>query len=217
MATFGEKLKSIRLEKNLSQEQLADLLGTSKQVISRYETNQRTPKITVAKQYAEKLCIDLNYLIDDAIGYQGLISPKISEDTVTFRAHVDIAAGYDQPAEPLADWEGDSIEVPLSYLHGRPISEFFMIRIRGNSMYPHYQDGDYVLVRKTDALDYSGQIGVLLHGDEGTIKKIEYTPGEDWLRLVPLNPEYMTKTIEGSELETCRIIGVPKLIIRETE
>lgn len=62
---FGDKLKRIRIERELSQQQLADLLGTSKQVISRYETNQRTPKITVAQEYADKLNVPLNYLIDE--------------------------------------------------------------------------------------------------------------------------------------------------------
>lgn len=214
-ATFGEKLKALRLEKGLSQDQLAEVLGTSKQVISRYETNQRTPKITVAQQYADRLGVSLGSLIDNSIDYNGLQPPSVTEEVVTFRAHVDIAAGYDHPAEPLADWEGDSIEVPVSYLHGRPMNDYFMIRIKGHSMYPHYQAGDYVLVLKADTLDYSGQIGVLLHGDEGTIKKIEYMPGEDWLKLIPLNPEYMPKTIEGAELETCRIIGIPKLIMRD--
>lgn len=65
--SFGDKLKKLRLQKDLSQQQLADFLGTSKQVISRYETNQRTPKITVAQEYADRLNIPLNYLIDDSI------------------------------------------------------------------------------------------------------------------------------------------------------
>lgn len=67
MALFGEKLKAIRIERKMSQEQLAELLGTSKQVISRYETNQRTPKITVAQEYAEKLNVERSYLIDDTV------------------------------------------------------------------------------------------------------------------------------------------------------
>lgn len=64
---FGDKLKCIRLERKLSQEDLATILNTSKQVISRYETNQRTPKITIAKEYADKLNVPLNYLIDDSV------------------------------------------------------------------------------------------------------------------------------------------------------
>ena len=142
-------------------------------------------------------------------------SVNSTEDVVTFRVNVDIAAGYDQPASPLSDWESTTIDVPVSSLHGRPQEDFFTIRISGNSMYPHYQDGDYVLIQRADTLDYSGQVGVMLCGDEGTIKKIEYVEGEDWLRLIPFNPEYAPKKISGADLEQCRIIGIPKLLIRD--
>ena len=67
MSTFGEKLKQIRRTHDWSQEELANVLGTSKQVISRYENNQRTPKITTAQQYADILQIPLKYLIDESI------------------------------------------------------------------------------------------------------------------------------------------------------
>lgn len=53
--SFGANLKNIRDMRDMSQDELAVLLGTSKQVISRYETGQRTPKITTVDEYAEKL------------------------------------------------------------------------------------------------------------------------------------------------------------------
>lgn len=65
--SFGDKLKKIRIDRDLSQEELGNLLGTSKQVISRYETNQRTPKITVVEEYAKKLDVPLDYLINNSI------------------------------------------------------------------------------------------------------------------------------------------------------
>lgn len=64
---FGTKLKKIRISRNMSQDDLAKFLGTSKQVISRYETNQRTPKITTAQEYALKLNVPLLYLVDNNI------------------------------------------------------------------------------------------------------------------------------------------------------
>lgn len=65
--SFGMKLRRIRRERDLSQEAFADFLGTSKQVISRYETDQRTPKITTVQDYARKLKVPLLYLTDDTV------------------------------------------------------------------------------------------------------------------------------------------------------
>lgn len=59
---FGKRLKQIREARNMSQDEFANLLGTSKQVISRYETSQRTPKITTVYEYAQKLGVSLEQL-----------------------------------------------------------------------------------------------------------------------------------------------------------
>lgn len=83
-------------------------------------------------------------------------------------------------------------------------------------MYPMYHEGDTVLIRKQPSLEKSGDIGAIMYDNEcATLKKIEYVPGEDWLTLVPINPEYKPKTISGADLEQCRVLGVPWLLIRE--
>lgn len=63
--TFGNKLKLIRQKNGWSQSDLARRLNTSKQVISRYENEQTTPKITVGVQYAKMLGVPINVLLDD--------------------------------------------------------------------------------------------------------------------------------------------------------
>ena len=61
-------------------------------------------------------------------------------------------------------------------------------------MYPLYMDGDKVLILKQSTLNRSGEIGAILYnGDNATLKKVEYVEGEDWMKLVPVNPEYPPK------------------------
>lgn len=62
--SFGERLREIRKEKGLTQEAFAQLLGTSKQVLSRYETGQRSPKISQVQEYAKKLGVSAEYLME---------------------------------------------------------------------------------------------------------------------------------------------------------
>ncbi|MCL2638359.1 MAG: helix-turn-helix domain-containing protein, partial [Oscillospiraceae bacterium] len=66
LVTFGDRLRQIRKEQGLSLEELGKVLGTSKQVLSRYETNQRAPKVSVAAEYAKKLNVSLDYMMGDA-------------------------------------------------------------------------------------------------------------------------------------------------------
>lgn len=64
--TFGEKLKKYREEHGMSQEQLGAVLGTSKQVISRYEKGQRSPQLDTVQSYALKLDLPIVYLADNS-------------------------------------------------------------------------------------------------------------------------------------------------------
>ena len=65
MSNFGEALRKIRNEKSMTQDELAILLGTSKQVISRYENGQRSPKVSVVAEFAERLGVSIGYLTGD--------------------------------------------------------------------------------------------------------------------------------------------------------
>lgn len=73
MATFGEKLKAIRFDRDLSQEEFGKLLGLSKQQVSRYEKEQTSPYINTVNDIAEKLNIDLNLLIDNKHSVQDVL------------------------------------------------------------------------------------------------------------------------------------------------
>ncbi len=141
-------------------------------------------------------------------------APTVAEDTVQFPVIGGVAAGYDRLA--YEDWTGDSIEVPRSYLHGRHPQDYFMLRVKGDSMYPLFNDGDHVLVLRQSTMDRSGQVGVVIYGDEaGTLKRVEYVDGEDWMTLRPINPQFPPITIRGEDLEHCRVLGVAKMVIRE--
>lgn len=73
---FGDVLRRIRKERGMTLEEMAKLLGTTKQALSRYERGQRTPKITVAARFADLLGVDLSELI----GYEYHDSDPTFED-----------------------------------------------------------------------------------------------------------------------------------------
>jgi putative transcriptional regulator len=59
----GLKMKLKRVEKGLSQEQLATLAGISKLTVARYEKNERDPKISIIKKLCEALELDVRELL----------------------------------------------------------------------------------------------------------------------------------------------------------
>ena len=219
--TIGEKIKLLRIQSNLTQEELANYANTTKQTIHKYETGIITNiPANKIKAISEKLGTTPAYLMgwetenDKKSDYINLPPPNITEDYTTFPVEVEIAAGYEHIA--LEDWEGDTVDISNDYLKGHNKSDFFVLRVKGDSMYPEYQDGDKVLVLKQPVVNYSGQVGVAVYdGELATLKKIEFTEGENWIRLVPINPAFPPKLIENEDLEYLRVLGIPKLIIRE--
>lgn len=60
--SFGKRLKEVRKNRNLSQEDLAKHLETKSPVIGRYERDEVKPSIEVAYKIAETLEVGLDFL-----------------------------------------------------------------------------------------------------------------------------------------------------------
>lgn len=58
----GEKIKEFRLKRGMSQEELADLLGTTKQTVSRYETGERKANQDILFKLSEIFNVSIDEL-----------------------------------------------------------------------------------------------------------------------------------------------------------
>lgn len=63
--SFGENLRRVRLENNLSQEQLADMVGVSRQSVSKWEADGGYPETEKLLIIAKKLDTSLDFLLLD--------------------------------------------------------------------------------------------------------------------------------------------------------
>lgn len=220
--TIYDRIKQLREQQGLSQQVLAEKVGfKTASAINKIELGLRDINQTKIILFAKALNTTPAYLMGwetetNADNHINLPSPSITEDYTTFPVIGEVAAGYDHIA--MEDWEGDTINIPNEYLKGRSKNEFFVLKVKGDSMYPTYQEGDRVLILKQSTLNYSGQVGVIIYDDDyASLKKVEFKMGEDWLRMVPINPTHPIKRVEGEALEHCRILGIPKILIREVE
>ena len=136
----------------------------------------------------------------------------MTEDVVTFPVIGNIAAGYEEIA--VEDWSGETIDVPRSFLKGRSKSDFFVLKVHGDSMYPTYHTDDKVLILRQTFIERSGDVGAVIYdGECATLKRIDIF--DDMVRLSPLNPSYPPKELTGTDLEHYRILGIPYLLVRE--
>ena len=63
MIEIGTKIKELRKQKNLTQEQLAKRLWVTKSIISAYENGARFPSLEVLVQLAYTLNVSTDYLL----------------------------------------------------------------------------------------------------------------------------------------------------------
>ena len=79
--TLGEKLSKLRKEYNYTQEQLADILGVSRQSISKWESDIAYPETEKLIKMGKLFECSMDYLLNDDITEKQGIEPK---DTETF-------------------------------------------------------------------------------------------------------------------------------------
>lgn len=67
MKGLGETIKSLRMEKGLTQPQLAKLVGVSNGMISVWENNINEPKASYLKALATALDVSVSFLLGEEV------------------------------------------------------------------------------------------------------------------------------------------------------
>ena len=204
-----ERIKNLCKEKGMSLKQVGVEAGLGDRSIYSWDTN--APSVDKVAKVAKVLETTIDYI------YTGIKkeAPGITESYVTYPILGEVAAGYEHIA--YESWDNGNIDIPESWIKGRQ-EDYFVLKVVGNSMYPDYQDGDVVLVKRQSDIDYSGQVAVALYDNEcATIKRIERDNQNTWMRFRPINPQYEPIVKRSEELEHCCILGIPKKLIRNID
>ena len=207
---IGEKIKTARLKKGLTLEQLGKAAGIGKTTILRYETGVITniPSDRI-ERIAEALSVTPAYLM----GWD----EKPKEDTIFI---LDDYKYYEVPRfESIAAGFGviaDSRPIGVDLLPFKSKSEAaetMTIKVSGDSMFPKIEDGDVIVVRKQTSVDSGTVAAVLIDGEDGVVKKVTY--GDDWIELHSINPMYPVREFRGADVQRIQIVGRVMKIIKE--
>lgn len=204
--SFGEKIKKLRIEKNWTQEFVAERLNISVPALSRYESGTYEPKsLSIVSDFAKLYNVTTDYLLGLNIDYN---SSEIKNSKRLLPVLGTVKAGYNYLAEENII---DYIEPHMNI--GNP-DEYFGLVVKGDSMAPYFDDGDYVIVHKQDDFESNKVCIVLINGDEATIKKVAKT--NDGIELHCFNPYYPSRKYTFKEIQDLKIkiIGVVEQQIR---
>ena len=200
METLGTRLKALRKEKKLTQQQIADFIGVSKTSVIYWEKGETVPKHESLMSLAKVLNTSADWLLS------GKLQPTITN-----------VAKVNARMAPVLSWvqAGNWTNIESVNLDGidewLPLPEdecsnCFFLKVQGLSNFPDFLEGDYIVVDPDVYFGdmQSGDMIVVRRGDDATFKKLVIeTDGSKYLQA--LNPEFKPNILAIDE--QCMFIG----------
>lgn len=201
--SFGNNLKKIRQENDMTQEELAKKINTSRSNIANYENDKNMPSIEVLNKLSEILNCSTDYLL----GKSDTRNTTSNIDNSNKKIYMCPVYGQISAGQP--NWVEECIEgrLPLDPdLMGivNP-EEHFFLRVSGESMNKIIRNGAFALIHKQDIVE-DGEIAVVLvNGYDATLKK--FTKQGDMIILEPQSDDDSFKTQVYDKTTPIKILG----------
>ena len=199
------RIKMLREEKHLTQQELADKLNSAKSTIGMYENGNRKPSYEVLIKLSEIFDCSIDYIVGTSNERNSNVQIDTSDKLFLIPIVGKIRAGEPILAE-------DNIEGYFPILPGMynadSTQDLFCLEVIGDSMNNVIEEGSYALIRKQDTAENGDIVVALVNGDnEATLKRFEQINNA----LVALKPdstnkEYSVRYIDLSTTEF-KIIG----------
>ena len=203
ISNIAQRLKEYRERFDLTLADVSKKCKIPMQTLSRYELEQRVPKIDTAVEIAESLGINPLWLQ----GYNVPMEEQLPSNAIP----IDLTSQHRIPilgriAAGLPLYAEQNIEgYTLTDLNGG--AEYFALRVNGDSMNAaRIEDGDLIIVRRQDEVE-NGELAVVMVGDDdATVKRFYST--NDTVTLMPQsrNPEHQPQIYDLKKTKI-RVLG----------
>ena len=194
--SIGGNIKKFRKELNLTQSELAKKSNISRTYLSDVENDRYNPSLDTLKDIASALSLDTEIL---------LTGQKQQNKAVRIPVYESVSAGSPLLAnDEVVDWAEIPSEKAIN-------AEHFGLRVKGLSMYPVFQEGDLLIVRKQSDVDSVELAIVLVNGEEATFKEVRKEKGG--IMLVGYNPSvFAPRFFDVEDIHTLPVNIIGKVV-----
>lgn len=241
---LGEIIKKYRTEHQMSLQDFADLIGTSRSYIYMLEKNINpstqkpiSPSIETLKSLAKAMNMELDYLLKQLNDEQNIYldeneyQKQFSENSPTniYEQLKNIGTMYVSNTEMVKIPVLGVVKAGYDYLAQENWigtidveknivndgSEYFALKVVGDSMSPVLIQDDIVVIKKQNDFENGDIVVAIVNGNEATIKKGKKTDSS--ITLQPLNPSYDPLVFTYDEVKSIpvTIVGIVKQLKRE--
>lgn len=214
---FAKKLRKLREQANLNQEELAKILSVSPSTIGMYEQGRRQPDHEKLKQIADYFNVPLDYLLgrtDDPTPYlisvpQGTGKLKESgRDDLEVSNNLPLGEVRKIPIYSLTPKNREEFFAPDNIIGWEPVPADtlanFAVRIEDDSMSgSRINKGDRVIIREQNTFSDGQAVLAVIPDGSFVIRKAKKT--NDGIILYPENKNYQPEHFSEDEIE---IIGI---------
>lgn len=200
---LGNRIKSRRIELNMTQGDIAEPIGVAVSTIQRYEAGTiKKIKLPVVEAIARMLKVNADWLIgktDDMRNTSHNIPNNIFPLPTMKKVPLVGTIACGQPILATEHIE-DYVNIPEN------INADFALRCKGDSMInARIFDGDIVYIRQQQDVE-NGQIAAVLIEDEATLKRVKKY--DDHVVLEAENPMFKPIVLWADEMNSLRILGL---------
>ena len=193
--TISKNIKRFRMDRDWTQEQLAEKVGVTRSTVTQWETGWSKPRMGAVEKLAAVFGVSTSDMVNDQSDISNFVDVPL---------YGSIAAGT--PIEMHA--VDSSHPVPTKIRERYP--DAFLLKVEGDSMNRILPNGCYALVDPRQTADCNGApYAVCVNGYDATIKRVRKL--NNGFELVPdsTDPTYLKKTYNYNEpdTETITVIG----------
>ena len=187
---FAKNIRYLRKKRNWTQNDLAKRLGyNALATINKWETGVNRAPSKKLEMIAALFNVSVDDLLNTDLEQRDLDireGAELKADSVRIKVYERIHAGIPNEAiDEVVDWQ----DIPREWTAGG--REYFGLIVKGDCMYPKYQEGDVIIVRKQDTCESGQDCVVYIDRYEAELKKVILN--KDSVILQPLNPKYEPK------------------------
>lgn len=196
--TVGERIHALRKSKKLSQVILAKKVGVSNAAISQWERSETEPKGDNLMSLAAALECSPSHLlygnaIDENITYVGKVRPGLVPVVGDAVLGVD---GMIDMVEYRGGWLKIYSDDPNAY----------GLRVRGDSMWPRIQSGEFVLIEPGTTVHPGDEVFVRTSDGHNMIKVLNYTRDGEY-QFTSINQDHRPITINRAGVQKVEYVA----------
>lgn len=162
---FAKNIRYLRRMKEWTQDELAKKIGYKSFVtVSKWELGESRPRATEMEKLSQLFGVSINDLINSDLEHG---KSNDTGSSIRINVYGSVPAGIPTEAiENIVDWE----DIPKEWISGG--REYFGLKVKGDSMYPKYMEGDTIIVRKQSYCESGQDCIVYVNGFDATLKDV---------------------------------------------